>query len=163
MKIKLIIGVAFVAIIAVAAFVVAGGGTKLNAAELEKMRGTEGYYAEQEMLSFADPMGPLPPELIATCADAPKVIKFAFDVQYRLGKEWAETPEMATEAFTKKMVEVRSNMILMIASKTSSEITGGSAVAFLEEVRRTLNEVVFPKKMARVERVLIKQMFVQGL
>ncbi len=161
MKIKIIIGVVVVAIIAVAAFVVAGDGTSANAAELEKMRGTEGYYADGEMMVAVDPMGV--PNLIANCADAPRIAKIAFDIQYKLGKEWLKTPEMATQALSKHAVEIRSAMILLIASKKSTEIiTGGNAVTFLEEVRRMINEIVFPKQMARVERVLIKELIVQG-
>ena len=161
MKIKLILGVAVIGIISVAAFVVAGDGTKMNAAEMEKMRGTDGYYADSEMMTQIDPMGV--PHVLASCADPGKIVKLAFEVQYKLGKEWAETPELAATAFGEHAVEIRSALILMIAGKTENEmIRGGSAIKFLEEIRSMMNEVVFPKQMARVEKVLIKEMLVQG-
>jgi len=161
MKIKIIIALATIAAISVGAFVVAGGGTKLNAAELEKMRGSDGYYADGDMMTLPDPMGV--PHVLASCADAGKIVKVAFDLQYKVGKEWVDTPEMAATAFTDHAVEVRSALILMIASKREDEmIRGGAGVRFLEEIRSMMNEIVFPKQMARIEKVLVKEMLVQG-
>ena len=163
MKKKLLILVAVVAIVGVAAFVVAGKeGKKVNPAELERIRGTDSYYSESDLITKVDPMG-IPPDLVANCADAPKLVKLAFDVQYKIGQEWTDTPEMAGDAFTKHATEIRSAMILMIGSKKSNEMIGGSnSIVFMEEIRKAINEIVFPTKMARVEKVLVKSFIVQG-
>ena len=48
MKIKIIIGVVVLIIAGVGAFVVAGGEPSASQEQMEKMRGTEGYYAHSE-------------------------------------------------------------------------------------------------------------------
>ena len=156
---KILIGVAFLAILGGAAFVVASDGTKVNQAEMEKMRGTDAYYLESDELDLAAPYGE--EELLIALQD--KVfIKIAFSLKYKLGMEWMETPEMATEAFAKKALEIRSSLILDLSGRTSEDLKGAKLLLFQEHLIDLINEIVFPKKMARVEKVLFQHVLVQG-
>lgn len=156
---KILIPVAALAILGGAAFVVASDGTKVNQAEMEKMRGTDAYYIEGEEMDMLTPYGE--DELLIALQDG-VFIKIAFTLKYRLGMEWQETPEMATEAFTKKAPEIRSTLILDMSGRSSEDLKGAKLLLFQEQLIDMINEIVFPKKMARVEKVLFQSVLVQG-
>lgn len=156
---KILIAVAFLAVLGGAAFVVASDGTKVNQAEMEKMRGTDAYYLEGEELDMPAPYGE--DELIIALQDG-VFIKIAFSLKYRLGMEWIDSPDEAAMAFTTKAPEIRSALILDLSGRTSEDLKGAKLLLFQEHLIELINETVFPKKMARVEKLLFQHVLVQG-
>ena len=90
------------------------------------------------------------------------MVKIGFSLKYRLGMEWLETPEEATNAFSTKQAEIRSALILDISGRTSDDLKGAKLMLFQEHLVDVINEIVFPKKMARVEKVLFQYVLPQG-
>lgn len=157
MKKKLIIGVVALVGIGVAAFMVSQSGVPApNPDAMERLRGTEGYYADSPELTQADPAG----ELVANLGDGPYV-KIKFDASYRLGKEWTAEGGEAAAAFAAKSAAIRSALIILLGNKKSTELKGATLVLFKEEVIKILNDIVFSKKMARVEDIVFKELLVQ--
>ncbi len=159
MKPKIIIGVAVVAIVAVAAFVVAGGEPSATQEQMVMMRGTEAYYAHSEEETIVDPYGEQ--EIMTNLMDD-KMIKFKFDVKYRIGMEWGDDFGPAQEAFTKAQSEIRSELMTRIRGKEAKDLKGAELIIFKQELIDLINDIVFPKQMGKVTKILIKDLVIQG-
>lgn len=159
MKIKIIIGVAVLVVAGVAAFVVAGGEPSASQEQMEKMRGTEGYYAHSEEQVQIDPYGEM--ELMTNLMDN-KMLKLKFDVKYRIGMEWGDDFEPAQLAFTNGVSEIRNELLTRIPGKESKDFKGTDLLIFKQELVDIINDIVFPKQMGRVSKVLIKELLIQG-
>ena len=159
MKMKIIISVVVLTIISVAAFVVAGGEPKASQEQMEKMRGTEGYYSHSKEEVQIDPYGEM--EIMTNLMDN-KMLKLKFDVKYRVGLEWGEDFSPAMEAFTMAMSEIRSELLTRIRGKESKDLKGVELLIFKQELIDIINDIVFPKQMGRVSKILIKDLIIQG-
>lgn len=157
MKKKMLIGGVGVMALGVAAYLASSAGIPApNQDTMERLRGTEGYYADSETQVFPEPGG----ELVANLSDGPYV-KLKFDVEYKLGKEWTVKGGEAAAAFAGKAANIRSALIILLGSKKSTELKGADVVILKEEIVKMLNETVFPKKWARVEDIIFKELLVQ--
>lgn len=150
-------GIGGVVALGAAAFVFSQGGTpEPSKNAMDKIRGTDAYYADADPATQADVGG----ELVANLAGG-SFVKMKFDVEYRIGKEWEKTPGDAVTAFTSKASKVRSLLILMLGSKTPEQLQGPNLLVFKEELVKMLNDAIFPDKMARVEDVYLKDWVIQ--
>ncbi|MEZ6195531.1 MAG: flagellar basal body-associated FliL family protein [Planctomycetota bacterium] len=159
MKLKILIGAAVAVVLGVSAFVVAGGGEKVDQAYWDKIRGTEQYYEKSEVLTAPTPYGEK--DLMVNLVDK-KIVVFSFDIQYRLGGEWMETPELATLALEAKAAEIRSRIIIMFTSRKSTDFSGAGLEGLMLEIISMMNDLAFPKGMARIETMVIKNLVLQG-
>ena len=159
MKLKIIIGVAVLAIISVAAFVVAGGEPSASQEQMEKMRGTEGYYANSTEEVLVDPYGE--GEIMTNLMDD-KMLKLKFDLKYKIGMEWGDDFGPAQEAFLTAQSEIRSELLTRIRGKEAKDMKGADLLIFKQELIDIVNDIVFPKQMGRVSKILIKDLIIQG-
>ena len=160
MKLKIIIaGVAVLVVLGVAAFVMSGDGISASQEQMEKMRGTELYYAHSKTEVIPDPYGE---EVLMTNLTDSKVLRMKFDVQYQIGQEWGDDFSMAQAAFTEKMTAIRSSLIMHMRAKKSEDLVGAGMMIFKQEIIDSLNDVVFPKMMGRVTDILVKDFIIQG-
>lgn len=159
MKIKIIIGVVVLIIAGVGAFVVAGGEPSASQEQMEKMRGTEGYYAHSEEQVIVDPYGEM--EIMTNLMDN-KMLKLKFDVKYRVGMEWGDDFAPAQEAFANNISEIRNELLTRIRGKETKDLKGADLLIFKQELVDIINDIVFPKQRGRVSKVLIKDLIIQG-
>lgn len=159
MKIKILIGVAILAVASLAAFVVSGDGTKVGQEQMETMRGTEAYYSGATPMIKAEPYGE--GDIIVNLDDPTKILTMKFDVSYRVGMEWRDDPQQAETAFADRASEIRSRLIILLRGKTPDQIQGANVVLLQEEILQLIDEVAFPKRRARVDKVLIKNLLIQ--
>jgi flagellar basal body-associated protein FliL len=150
-------GIGGLAALGAAAFVMASAGTPApNHDAMEKLRGTDAYYAESESKVATDVGG----ELVAGL-NGGSFVKLKFDVEYRVGKESLKHPDKLAAAFTEKSSKVRSMLILMLGSKTTEALRMPNLLVFKEELVRMLNDALFPEKLARIEDVYFKELVVE--
>ncbi len=159
MKIKIIIGVVVVLIAGVGAFVVAGGEPTATQEQMENMRGTEGYYAHSKEEVIPIPYGEK--EIMTNLMDN-KILKFSFDLKYRIGMEWGEDFGPATEAFAAAQQEIRDELLTRIRGKEAKDLKGTDLLIFKQELIDVINDIVFPKQMGRVSKLLITDLIIQG-
>lgn len=159
MKVKIIIGIATLAILGVGAFVVSGDGVKVNEEEMKRMRGTDGYYAHSEEYQLPSPYGEK--ELMVNLTDK-GIVKIAFDLVYKVGLEWGEDNDEAMAAFMKNEGKIRSALIILFSNKRQDQFSGSEMLILQGEIRETINDIVFPSRMGRVEAVLFKDLVIQG-
>lgn len=158
MKMKILLLGAVIVVLGVAAFVVAGGGEEVDPEKLAAMRGTEGYYAKSEPVPFPAPYGPA--EIMVNLKDQ-WFLKLSFDIIYKNGLEWLETPEMASTALTDKQGQIRSKLLIMLSGLESSNFNGAPLEQLLQEVRALINETAFPLQRARVEEISLNNIITQ--
>ena len=159
MKIKILIGVVLLVVIGVAAFVVAGGEPSATEEQMEKMRGTEGYYAHSKEEVRPDPYGES--EIMTNLMDD-KMLRLKFDVKFKIGMEWGDDFAPATKAFDDAATEIRSELLTRIRGKEEKDLKGAELLIFRQDIIDLINDIVFPKRKGIVTKVLIKDIIIQG-
>ena len=162
MKIKIIIGVAVLAILGVSAFVVTKDGQSATEEQMNKLRGTDTYYMHSEELVMPDPYAVEEGEGIMTNLMDKKMVKLKFDVKYQLGLDWGEDPTAAMAAFAAGAADIRSDLITRLRAKKETDLVGLELRVFKEELITMIDDIVFPKRYGRVTKVLIKELIIQG-
>ena len=157
-KKKIIGAIGGVVALAGAAFILVTSGIPSSASNLSHLRGTDAYYTEATPQTQVGVGG----ELLTNLADK-TIAKMTFNAEFRVGREWAaDSPDAAAAAFAKNTTRVRSALIVMMGSKTSSDLRGSSLLTFKEEVVQMLNRIVFPDGMARVDDIVFETLLVQS-
>ena len=159
MKIKIIIGVVILALVSVGAFVVVGGEPSASQEQMEKMRGTEGYYVHSDEETIIDPYGE--GEIMTNLMDD-KMLRMKFDVRYRIGMEWGDDFSVAQEAFTAATKEIKSEVLTRVRGKESKNMKGADFLIFKQELIDVINDIVFPKMRGQVTKILITEFVIQG-
>jgi len=81
-------------------------------------------------------------------------------VQYVIGEEILGGN--ADSVFGKKMAKIEDKLNLLLSDKTYDEVDGKDDKELIkEEIRRILQEVVFPDQMGRIEEVLFRKFYTQ--
>ncbi|MCB9834135.1 MAG: hypothetical protein H6807_16860 [Planctomycetes bacterium] len=159
MKIKIIIGVAVLVVLGVAAFVVTGDGKSATEEQMDRMRGTDAYYAHSVEMVKEDPYGG--GEIMTNLMDN-KMLKLRFDVKYQIGLDWGDDFGPAQAAFDAAAADIKSELFTRLRAKRSVDLVGLELRVFKEEMIEMIDGIVFPKRYGRVTKFLIKDLIIQG-
>ena len=87
-------------------------------------------------------------------------LQVVMTVQYVIGEEIEG--ENASSVFVEKTAKIEDKLNLLLSDKTYEEVNGKDDKELIkEEIRRILQQVVFPDKMGRIEEVLFRKFYTQ--
>ncbi len=154
MKKKLFVGVGLVVLLGGSAFVVvATAGTPVPIDY--GIPGTDAYYTSDEIQQTL-------PDIMANLA-LPQRSSYAdikATVVYRVGGPLS--PEVAAGRFPEGEARLRDAFIMLISSKTPADVQSAEQKELLKtEMKKKIQQIVFPEKHGRVEEILFREFAVQ--
>ena len=149
--------------------VMAGGGTVLLAGaafavvalmgvpkgkeDLSELRGTDAYYVSDQLTFDL-------PDITVNLkgAGGQRFLTLSSTVVYRIGSEI----EDGNAVLEKRSMAVGDRLLLLLSDKTPSDLEGFEKKNLLkEEIRETIQRLVFPEKKGRIEDVLFRDFKIQ--
>lgn len=138
-----------------AAFLVAGGAgvPEKPPPDYSALRGTDAYYsAEPGTKDLPDFVGNL------KGSQGRVFVKVGLSVVYRLGPELAD----AGPRFADRSALIMDRLHMVFGGKTYEDVEGAEKkLQIKDEIRRQLQDVLFPDKKGRVEDILYRAFYIQ--